>query len=61
MSMSNKNQTRRVRLEDDRMGTTTDPIGGVGGYVTVTLAGTMNGHGKSKQGTYPSNKVQFLD
>ena len=59
--MSKKTPTRRVRLEDGRIGTTTDPIGGVGGFVSVILYSRNGTPGKTKPNSYPADKVEFLE
>jgi len=58
--MSNP-QLRRVRLSDGRMGTTTDPEGGVGGFVKVVVNTSKGTPGHTAPRPYPAIKVEFLE
>jgi hypothetical protein len=43
------------------MGTSTDPNGGVGGFVSVILNTRLGTPGKTAPKPYPANKVEFLE
>jgi len=54
-------QPRRVRLSDGRMGTTTDPEGGVNGFVRVVVNTSKGTPGHTAPKPYPAIKVEFLE